>query len=122
MVEAVVRKPGPPYPPVGPDLRTARQAYHAEWGQVAAEINQTIAEALHGEKPKVKRRPGRRGHTGDHYQKVADAYKALMATGETAPNKRIAEEWGYSRNTVAGWVRMARQLGFLGPAHQGRAG
>ncbi len=122
VVEAVIRNPGPLYPPIGPDQRRARQSYHDEWGQVAVKINQMINEALHGRKPEVKRRPGRQGHSDDHYKQVADAYKAFITTGESAPNKRIAEEWGYSRNTVAGWVRRARQLGYLPPAHKGRAG
>jgi len=122
VVEAFVRNPGPLYPPVGPDQRKAREAYHAEWGQVAAEIDQAINEAMHGQKPKVKRRPGRHGHPPEHYERVADAYKVLIATGEPAPNKRIADDWGYSRNTVAGWVRKARQLGYLPPARRGRAG
>lgn len=122
VVEAVVRNPGPLYPEVGTDQRTGRQAYHDQWGQAAAEINQTINEALHGIRPKASRRPGRKGHDESHYRRVADAYEALIATGEPAPNKRMAEDWGYSRNTVAGWVRKARQLGYLPPARQGRAG
>ena len=122
VVEAVVRNPGPIYPEVGTNQRAARQKYHEDWGRVNAEINQTINEALHGIRPTAQRRPGRRGHDDDHYRKVADAYKALIAKGETAPNKWIAEDWGYSRNTVAGWVRKARQLGFLAPARKGRAG
>jgi len=123
VVEAVVRNPGPLYPPIGPDQRRARQTYLAEWSQVAAAINQTINEALHNKKPEgLKRRPGRASHPDDHYKRVADAYMSLIVNGEPAPNKRIAEEWGFSRNTVAGWTRKARQLGYLPPARKGRAG
>ena len=123
VVEAVVRNPGPLYPPIGPDQRSSRSTYLAESAEAAYRINQTINEALHGQKPTgLKHRPGRASHPDDHYKRVADAYQALIATGEPAPNKRIADDWGYSRNTVAGWVRKARQLGYLPPAKKGRAG
>ena len=48
--------------------------------------------------------------------------EALRAEGARDPTARIAREMVYSRNTVAGWVRRARELGLLPPARRGRAG
>jgi hypothetical protein len=72
--------------------------------------------------PKIARRPGRAGHPDDHYAKVAQRYLALRARGVTNPTKAIADEWNYSRSTVAGWVHEARRRGHLGAARPGRAG
>lgn len=72
--------------------------------------------------PKVAKRPGRAGHPDSHYAKVAEAYMALRARGVTNPTQTIADEWGYSRSTVAGWVHEARKRGHLGKALPGRAG
>lgn len=72
--------------------------------------------------PVVTKRPGRAGHPDEHYAKVAERYMALRARGVTNPTKTIADEWGYSRSTVAGWVHEARKRGHLGTALPGRAG
>jgi hypothetical protein len=57
-----------------------------------------------------------------HYKSVADRYTELRASGERNPPAAIARETNYNRNTVAGWVRKARRLGYLPPARPGRPG
>lgn len=68
------------------------------------------------------KRPGRRGHSPEFYEQIAAQYRSLVLQGERAPTNRIAKEGTYSRHTVAGWVRKARELGHLPPARRGRAG
>ena len=68
-------------------------------------------------------RPGRAGHDRSHYERVAQRYEQLRQAGNVSnPTAKIAEEWNYSRNTVAGWVRRCRELGLLPPGRRGRAG
>ncbi len=69
-----------------------------------------------------KRRPGRKGHEPEFYEQVAKRYLELLSQGVRSPTQTIAHETNYSRDTVAGWVGRARQLGFLPPARRGRAG
>ncbi len=63
-----------------------------------------------------KKHPGRRGHTVEHYQQVADAYLALTRQGVRNPVARIAKEWGYAPGTVRAWVFKARERGLIPPA------
>lgn len=72
--------------------------------------------------PKIAKRPGRAGHPDEHYAAVAKRYNELCMRGVTNPTTTIARERGYSRDTVAGWVREARNRGYLPPARRGRAG
>jgi hypothetical protein len=67
-------------------------------------------------------KPGRKGHPASFYEEIAARYRELLAEGYTDPTRRISEERQYSRNTVAGWIRKARQLGYLAPARKGKAG
>jgi hypothetical protein len=60
-----------------------------------------------------KRRPGRRGHPAEFYKKIADRYIDLTARGARNPRAQIASETGKSIDTVAGWLRRARELGYL---------
>jgi len=69
-----------------------------------------------------KKRPGRKGHEPEFYEGVAKRYLELRSEGVRNPTQRIADETHYSRNTVAGWVRKARVLGFLAPGRRGKAG
>jgi hypothetical protein len=71
--------------------------------------------------PRV-RRPGRRGHPDEHYERVAEIYKRFLADGRGAPTARLAKSEYVSRNTAAGWIRAARRRGLLPPAQRGRAG
>jgi len=67
-------------------------------------------------------RPGRRGHPRDHYVRIAKRYLQLRSEGRKDPTAQIAREMGYSRSTVAGWVRRARALGLLPTARRGKPG
>ena len=62
---------------------------------------------------------GRRGHPHEHYQKVAEIYRA---SGAIKPVKRIAEHFVVEDATARRYVRRARELGFLGLAIPGKAG
>lgn len=72
--------------------------------------------------PPAPRRPGRRGHSDEHYQQVAQQYKQLVASGAHNPTAVLAQQRVVSRDTAAGWVSGARKRGFLPPARPGRAG
>jgi hypothetical protein len=72
--------------------------------------------------PKTAKRPGRTGHPDEFYRAVAEQYQALRRHAVTNPTATIARSHGTSRNTAAGWVRVARQRGYLPPARPGRAG
>lgn len=78
--------------------------------------------AEHGFKVNLRRRPGRKGHPPEFYQEIANRYQELRRSGVRSPTKTIAEQMRYSRDTVAGWVRRARELGLLTPARRGRPG
>ncbi len=72
--------------------------------------------------PPAPRRPGRRGHSHEHYQQTAQRYTQLLASGVRNPTATLAQERVVSRDTAAGWVSGARKRGFLPPARPGRAG
>jgi hypothetical protein len=92
----------------------------------ADNLSEALSAQLSGRrrrKPtKGAKRPGRRGHLDSHYRAVADRYLELRSHGVTNPTATIAKERYASRNTVAGWVRGARDRGYLPPARPGRAG
>lgn len=66
--------------------------------------------------------PGRRGHPDSHYRRIAARYIALLKVGVRNPTATIATEEFVNRNTVAGWLRGARDRGYLPPARRGRPG
>jgi hypothetical protein len=54
---------------------------------------------------------------------VAERYQQLIEAGDPTPALRIAQEHNNAEpSTVRGWIRRARELGFLKPTTQGRAG
>jgi hypothetical protein len=67
-------------------------------------------------------RPGRKGHPADKYESVAKRYLGLVREGVYNPTATIAKEESVSRNTAAGWVAKARQLGYLPKGRPGKAG
>ena len=81
---------------------------------VSKEITRAVYEE-HG-LPLPVRRPGRGGHPPSHYQEIADRYKDLRLQGVRSPVRQIAAERRARPNTVAGWIRRARELGMLPPA------
>jgi hypothetical protein len=58
----------------------------------------------------------------DHLREVAIAYLAAVERDPGKPIALIAEGLGRPRNTVADWVRKARQRGWLTAATPGKAG
>ena len=58
----------------------------------------------------------------EHYQRVADAYKAAFAAG-ASPTKVVADTFHVSSSTAGSWVSRARhKYGLLGDTPMGRAG
>ena len=81
-----------------------------------------LATALREATDRQPRRPGSTGHPDEHYQRIAEAYLALLAQGERAPTKTLAETLGRNHYTVGGWLREARKRGLLPPVRQGKPG
>jgi hypothetical protein len=73
-------------------------------------------------RPRIAKRPGRRGHPDAHYLAIAKRYMELRGRGSTSPTATIARERTVSRDTAAGWVRGSRDRKYLPPARPGRAG
>lgn len=71
---------------------------------------------------RVQQKPGRRGHPDSFYANIAAEYQEHLADGKHKPTALVAEAHGVSRNTAAGWIRNARNKGFLPPANPGRVG
>lgn len=65
---------------------------------------------------------GRKPLPDDHYRRIARRVLELRSEGVGQPVLVIAKEEKQNRNTVAGWVRKARQRGYLPPGRPGRAG
>ncbi len=70
----------------------------------------------------MRAKPGRKGHPDSFYQESARKYQEYCVSSPANPTQKIAEEYGFSRSTAAGWVRRARQKEFLVPGRKGRPG
>ena len=92
----------------------------------ALEHDHQLERALSGERPRPRpdpsRRPGRAGHPDKFYAGVARDYTALRQQGSLRPTADLAKQRGVSRNTMAGWVRRARERGMLPEARGNRPG
>jgi hypothetical protein len=75
-----------------------------------------IAAASH---PRKRGRPPR---PEAHYRDVALEYLEIYEGGSRTVLKELAERRGIPRQTVRDWVARARQIGYLAPGKQGRAG
>ena len=84
-----------------------------------ADLGISAAIATRAPEPVDRRPVGRRGHPPEFYQEVAALYHEA---GAVKPVKRIAEHYVVAQATAHGYVRRARQLGFLGRAIPGKAG
>jgi hypothetical protein len=71
-------------------------------------------------KDRVRR--GRPGHPDEHYRAIAERYLELRRKGVRNPTATIAAEQIVNRNTVAGWLRVARERKYLPPARPGKPG
>lgn len=68
-------------------------------------------------------RPGRAPLSDELLRSVAEAYLRETAPGqERGALRRMAQEFGKPENTVNGWIKKARERGWLGPSTAGRAG
>ncbi|MFE9481454.1 hypothetical protein ACFYNM_22960 [Streptomyces spororaveus] len=74
-----------------------------------------------GARPPALTRPDGR-ITDEFLRQLADTYRWLVASGDTAPATSIAEETSAPVATVRRWVVNARQRGHLAPGRPGRAG
>jgi hypothetical protein len=92
----------------------------------ALDYDTNLERALDGDRlrepTRNPKRPGRRGLPGTHYGGVAKEYMALRERGSLSPTADLAKSRGVSRNTAAGWVRVARERGFLPKARGNRPG
>jgi hypothetical protein len=117
VAEGVIRNQGPP-PPFrrGPGELVSNE--RREW-----EAKRRAAEALIQAHLAATPRPGKKGRPEDFYRAIADLYLHYSTVGGQAhPTKRIADQFHVPRNTVAGWVRKARDLAPLPRARRGKAG
>lgn len=89
-------------------------------GAVGDFMRSVIAE-LAGEAP-TRTRPGPRGYPPEHYQLVADAYRAALRDSPRSPVQSLAAHLHVSEPTVRRWVQKARDRRLLGPSMPGRAG
>ncbi len=71
---------------------------------------------LHLVVPRSKPKPA------EFFLSVANLYRQLGESGSPRPSAEIAEANGVPAATVRGWVREARNRGFLGPATKGAVG
>lgn len=86
-------------------------------------VDGVLAAGLHEQR---QRRPGRAGHGRDFYEVLAERYSALAAEGVRNPVQTLTDEAAdrgehISRDTVAGWVKRARELGLLPPGRPRKA-
>lgn len=69
-----------------------------------------------------RRRPGGGGYGREHFEQVATAYRAALATSPRAPMKELARRLSTSEATARRWVQRARDMGLLGASQPGKAG
>ena len=58
-------------------------------------------------------RPGRRGHSDEHYRRIARAYTMAKRKYPKAPIRKLMQATGKPEATVHRWIRIARERGFL---------
>ena len=95
--------------------RTLSRFPLATWLAVADTVRRNLDDAGDGSPARRpdSRRPGRAGHGDAFHREVARRARELWDAGSRKATQTIAEEAGVSRNTAAGWVRRAREKGFL---------
>jgi hypothetical protein len=111
----------------------ALRTFSSPYGQLdglrilaALEHDERLERALSGERlrprPDPSRRPGRAGHPNRFYAEIARDYTALRQQGSLRPTADLAKQRRVSRDTMAGWVRRARERGLLPEARGNRPG
>lgn len=105
--------------PYGSEVRRSLSRFPlTTWLAVADTVRRTYDTGARDSSPVKgpdRRRPGRGRHGDDFYRDVARRYRDLQRAGSAKPTQTIADEAGVPRNTAAGWVRGARERGFLRP-------
>lgn len=85
----------------------------------AAHIARGEREAAFVEPPLGTKSGRRTKYTREDFERVAAAYEAASAGGNTHPTAYVAEQLGLGRNVAAKLVQRCRQLGLLDPAEKG---
>ena len=67
-------------------------------------------------------RPGPKGYSVDHFEKVAREYRRSLETAPRAPTRDLARRLHCSEPTARRWVQRCRDMGILGRAVPGKAG
>lgn len=83
--------------PAGDDPLQRRQHWLDDWSKYETTLRSNIGH------------PGRGGHPDEHYTAVLNAYQALEAAGDPSPIRTISARLEISRNTVASWLKRARE-------------
>lgn len=98
-------------------LIDAAAAYHtARTTNDPKDFRTAGAAAADVQPAQTRRGPGRPRRDVEHYRDIAERYEALVLTGQADPVRRLADQLGENRSTVASWVHRARNMGLLGPA------
>jgi hypothetical protein len=100
----------------GSDVRRTLSRFPwATWLAVANTVRRNLDNGGDGSPAKRpdRGRPGRAGHGNTFYSDVARRYLELRDAGSRKATQTIADEAGVPRNTAAGWIRRAREKGFL---------
>ena len=109
--ETIYRTPRPSIgTPDGADVLERLRLGEEQWSEYSRQIQAAMG------------RSGRRGLPRSHYERVAQMYLALVADGERAPVKKLAESLGANYHTVSRWIRTARKMEILSDGQQGRSG
>ena len=94
--------------------------------QFDAEPATDIRESFRGSKPgygprvRLERPPGKR-LGDDFYRQVAAAYLDAVSRG-LKPRKALQKDTDAAQDTVAGWIKRAREKGYLPRAAPGKVG
>jgi hypothetical protein len=70
----------------------------------------------------ARTRPGPGGLPPEHFERVAEAYRAALSAAPRRPIQYLAEKFNVPEPTLRRWVQRARDRGLLGPATPGKAG
>jgi hypothetical protein len=94
----------------------AAASWHAIGDDAGDAMTRAGTRALRAEGLPRTGRPGRKGHPPQFYKRIADRYRALRAKGIHNPRVVIARETNSSVDTVAKWIKRARDLGYIPPS------
>jgi hypothetical protein len=102
-----------PRPRKAPDPIVLRQSAMRQAPMASDAVSERIKRSRPSGKVAV---PTDRTYPDSFYEAVGITYSGLVAAGERAPNKTIAEANGVRKTTADRWIRQAREKGLLAPA------